>query len=231
MVSEYTSLKLMRESDIFPALSGIVKQMQRFRNDEYIAGLWKDSILEDLLWQADKPASRPALDLRAPSWSWASVVGAVSYNNMPEYGHARVVDVDCTPAGSDPTGELSCACLMLSCCLLPATLKYTDSPSAYLIEKESEIEDARLYFAPDYCFCNPGNGNVPDRETVYCLNFSSDQPENGEIHNRQYLVLRSLDASAGVYERIGLLRESWRAGAKNGWTVQGLVEDVVITIV
>lgn len=44
----------------------------------YAAGLWRESLFADLLWYVDgTPSSRPS-DYCAPSWSWASVTGAIT---------------------------------------------------------------------------------------------------------------------------------------------------------
>ncbi|KAK8192029.1 uncharacterized protein BKA78DRAFT_143412 [Phyllosticta capitalensis] len=49
-VMGYCGLGLTRASDRLPAIAGIAKLLQKFRrNDEYLAGLWKDSLFEDLL--------------------------------------------------------------------------------------------------------------------------------------------------------------------------------------
>lgn len=48
MIGTYTRMALSFEKDIFPALSGLAKTFQPFRST-YFAGLWRDSILMDLL--------------------------------------------------------------------------------------------------------------------------------------------------------------------------------------
>jgi hypothetical protein len=68
-------------SDKLLALSGIALEMRRLlKNDIYLAGLWKATLLEELLWEAKGPNSfRPDATMRIPSWSWASVEGSISY--------------------------------------------------------------------------------------------------------------------------------------------------------
>jgi hypothetical protein len=68
------------------------------RDDEYIAGLWKNHLLNQLLWMTypNFKKQRP-LEYRAPSWSWASVIGKVSFRDILEAEEqektARVVEV------------------------------------------------------------------------------------------------------------------------------------------
>ncbi|KAF2119188.1 heterokaryon incompatibility protein-domain-containing protein, partial [Lophiotrema nucula] len=46
----YASLALTYPSDIFPALSGLAASWNAHGNDRYLAGLWSNSLLHDLLW-------------------------------------------------------------------------------------------------------------------------------------------------------------------------------------
>jgi hypothetical protein len=51
IVSRYSALKLSFEKDKLPALSGVAKEIFNLRpEDDYLAGLWKNSILNDLCW-------------------------------------------------------------------------------------------------------------------------------------------------------------------------------------
>lgn len=46
-------------------------------NNNYLAGLWRPTLLLDLLWGVESKQSRPE-PYRAPSWSWASVDGLIA---------------------------------------------------------------------------------------------------------------------------------------------------------
>ncbi|KAK8209248.1 heterokaryon incompatibility protein-domain-containing protein [Phyllosticta capitalensis] len=68
---------LTKESDRLPAIAGVAKRMQSIQGrEDYLAGLWKESLLEDLLWRRtsssllDYPASSCRSTCVAPSWSW-----------------------------------------------------------------------------------------------------------------------------------------------------------------
>jgi hypothetical protein len=50
VVKQHFMRKLTFASDISLALSGIVTYLRRFGAGEYLARIWKDSLLEDLLW-------------------------------------------------------------------------------------------------------------------------------------------------------------------------------------
>ncbi|KAF5494601.1 hypothetical protein CGCS363_v009093 [Colletotrichum siamense] len=144
-VKQYAQLNLTFSKDRFPALAGIAKMWNPQYQDQYFAGLWRDSIHLDLLWLVYKPGRRPD-EWRAPTWSWASLEhehqeflrfdsdfdclnsGKGSWFSLGKTGTedyapvAEVLEAVCVPAGIDPTGELSSAHLLLSTNALHGTL-------------------------------------------------------------------------------------------------------------
>lgn len=78
ILSDYTKRELTKRSDKLPALSGLARIMEGQIGDRYMAGLWRSTLLEGILWQAigtHRGATSAPLDYRAPSWSWASIDG------------------------------------------------------------------------------------------------------------------------------------------------------------
>ena len=49
VVESYSKRSLTRESDKLVAIGGIAKELQRFLQDEYLAGLWNRDLLRELL--------------------------------------------------------------------------------------------------------------------------------------------------------------------------------------
>ena len=85
VVEQYSKRELTVPSDRLPAISGIAAKIKDATRSSYIAGLWKENLVSDLLWSSS-PNSSPAYALdsyRAPSFSWASLNTAVSYY-MPD---------------------------------------------------------------------------------------------------------------------------------------------------
>ena len=131
IISEYTSLRLTYDSDRLPAIAALADMMSRLRrsDDIYIAGLWRNSILSDMLWRSDhfEPGKwgqplepRPAR--LVPSWSWASVQNAKAV--WP--GHAfldttKIVSLDYTAIGAAHLGEVSNASIVLRTHVLDLT--------------------------------------------------------------------------------------------------------------
>jgi len=77
-VEAYSPLQLTFVKDRLPAIAAIAKRMQDVRGDsEYLAGLWRDTLLLDLLWYIEAPEKDRLLEGSVPTWSWASIPGQV----------------------------------------------------------------------------------------------------------------------------------------------------------
>jgi hypothetical protein len=82
IVEVYSTATLTYDKDKLVAISGIAKQMLEMWDgspEDYLAGLWRESIHHQLLWRAwgqSDPHIRPR-HYRAPSWSWASLDGKI----------------------------------------------------------------------------------------------------------------------------------------------------------
>jgi hypothetical protein len=122
----YTTMALSYESDRLPALSGLAKLWQsRYPGDSYLAGLWRNSILELITWTAVFPKNtRPCSEYRAPSWSPFSLLSPRDSDGALEQALctfpislkttcAVVLDARVTRAGADPTGAVKAGYLLL----------------------------------------------------------------------------------------------------------------------
>ncbi|KAK1749750.1 heterokaryon incompatibility protein-domain-containing protein [Echria macrotheca] len=77
-VENYSARALTVPTDVLPALAGVASVFDARLNDLYMAGLFRGNLIPTLLWKTDSPVERrPGAPL--PSWSWASVVGKVSF--------------------------------------------------------------------------------------------------------------------------------------------------------
>ncbi|KAF2262597.1 HET-domain-containing protein, partial [Lojkania enalia] len=73
IIRDYTCSDLTFPSDKLFAIAGIIKKFEVILYDKCIAGLWKKTFIQDLLWCRGflvKDFPRP-IDDRAPTWSWA----------------------------------------------------------------------------------------------------------------------------------------------------------------
>ena len=161
IISEYTSRKLTKESDRFPALSGVASKLQVFTHDTYLGGLWKNDLLKSLLWQTESPLPLPPA-YRAPSFSWASVSGSVVYNITP-FNHTitplpepspsseasiSLLDAKCTTRGLNQWGEVSDGFIKIRGFVEDTILRKL-GPSFYLGSYPPEPGCAASLFNPD----------------------------------------------------------------------------------
>jgi hypothetical protein len=74
-VRDYIESQLTYQSDKLVAVAGIAKTFQNVLDDVYIAGLWKRTLVIDLLWwrgwDSGHRTGLPRAVERAPSWTWA----------------------------------------------------------------------------------------------------------------------------------------------------------------
>lgn len=144
----YLSRNITYPSDRLPAISGVVKEMQRNGLGKYVAGIWEENLFADLLWI---PYLGQRVDKwQAPSWSWACLYGrvelshAVQNDNSHDLDHvnlrqrnspgldsggnlfaATLRKLESTPAGEDRTGntgKATSASLIISAPLIVASI-------------------------------------------------------------------------------------------------------------
>jgi hypothetical protein len=98
-VELYTRRDLTKPTDRLPALGGIAALVQQKYALRYLCGLWDVDIARQLLWQCTLPAllpSSPALSPEyAPSWSFGSVVGPITFKFGGIHVHSnRYINMD-----------------------------------------------------------------------------------------------------------------------------------------
>jgi hypothetical protein len=115
LVNSYTERSLTVQTDRLAAISGLASALRTHLNSSYLAGLWEFDLAKELMWASSWSAfgsdlSLPSIeDGYAPSWSWASVSGAVRF--VPEAQRPRfhlvwkVHSVQFRRLGLDPFGR------------------------------------------------------------------------------------------------------------------------------
>jgi hypothetical protein len=85
IVEDYTCRNLTDDRDKLPAMSGLATVYYQATKKDYLAGLWRQSLIEDLLWRRDKVTygksgkSGVSSKYRAPSRSWVSLDFNISF--------------------------------------------------------------------------------------------------------------------------------------------------------
>lgn len=81
IVEDYSERKLTYDTDKLAAMSGVASEIQNMTGNEYFAGIWKEDLLSQLLWKVRDPEYSICIQpYTAPTWSWASINGSISYN-------------------------------------------------------------------------------------------------------------------------------------------------------
>lgn len=134
VLRNYTARRASYASDKFPALAALVEQFHLATGDQYLAGLWKKTLLFDLLWKrAHRFAPRPQR-YRAPSWSWAAREEGVSpihqvdedkWSADPEILKVEILECEVELKNKDlPFGEVTGGFLKLKGRLKRAVVRY-----------------------------------------------------------------------------------------------------------
>ena len=227
IVSEYTKLALTYETDIFPALQGIACSRG---NGEYLAGLWRTSFLQDLLWyyadfifeigdvsrQSSSSNSTEAQVYLAPSWSWASRIGRVkwrevdqNYDNLVDWFTARTTPI---ADGASEFGEIRAGKMELRALCLDVEL--------------SDLNEIGSHWTPD--------DNMAAYQNIVLVRIFGSHREGLETHQcypAPQDICLAVEARRGRfnYRRVGLAR----LDSSNGlfWRMEGLGNMRIIEIV
>jgi hypothetical protein len=239
-VREYVELDLTYASDRLPALSGLAKHIQlTYGRGRYLAGLWTDSLLEDLMWWVREEhidRMRRPETWRAPSWSWASLEGPIYQRIFPiKLKHCEILEADVTPAGLDPTGAVSSGKLVISGIAVPAILQHIQPKTP---TEDSEPDERRFGFEVsgnkggtiymmyvDYNLDEQGPGHVAVGEELCCLCLATDQ------WHKCWMVLRKAAKVTDAYERIGMAWQRNKQVEEGADWANGIEKRDVITIV
>jgi Heterokaryon incompatibility protein (HET) len=109
LVHIYTRRDLTNERDRLSALAGIASMQGRPAQD-YLAGIWRQDAAAQLLWRSsvgNRPCRRHPYHY-APTWSWASVTGAIhflTFSDIPSSGTKLQL---CTDRDIEPIKILRC---------------------------------------------------------------------------------------------------------------------------
>ncbi|KAL1946201.1 hypothetical protein VTO73DRAFT_15328 [Trametes versicolor] len=129
VVMEYSKRTLGQATDKLIACGALADAFHRVLGCDYLAGLWRDTLFEHLLWDHNVRDSshvkdRPAAD-RAPSWSWAAVDGEINFPSRwssPGVRQVLAEVINCEVVLKDPEllfGEVTGGSLVLRATLMP----------------------------------------------------------------------------------------------------------------
>ena len=206
VVEDYSQLQLTFQKDRLPALAAVVQRVLRMRKgDTYIAGLWKSTLLRDLTWQSGTGGYEPRPPLQVPSWSWASVTGAVVYGSHKKLTWARSIDIFYDLRESFKSEHLDSASILLEChsCIGYMGLTRDHFYDIFLFEpEEKDLEmpppEKRWTVNADYDYVT-GSQPVQSGDAVVLAVI-----EWGRLDTIRWGGLVLCQVSQGNYERIGV---------------------------
>ena len=127
LIKDYLKKEMTDPHDKLPALSSVAAYFSKTLNDRYVAGLWRNRLNTLLSWQNDclsRKSLRRSPVWRAPSWSYMSVDGEISFEHHsmvtshPKHGTTllvKVLECDAQPLSLDaPFGRLHSAYLRVT---------------------------------------------------------------------------------------------------------------------
>lgn len=124
IVQDYSRRGLAMPGDKLVAISGLARRAQQVLEGEYLAGLWRRQIHIGLAWMIDRVVSASRAQVyRAPSWSWASMEGPVSWGLVDGWIQSEdgflesavtVLDSKVVLEGPDPFGPVQHAEIVVS---------------------------------------------------------------------------------------------------------------------
>jgi len=220
IVADYVCLDLTVPTDRLPALGGLARNIAEKRSRRYVAGLFEDSLSDDLLWYVTStPAGRKprASTWRAPSWSWASVDGMVSYRDLlyywdddieyddqEDFTHfAKIEEVGTIATGVDEFGELGGGFLRVSGLTATAVVERRAADNGGVTFGACFADGSALDVFPDYDWDISGIGHLPPGSEVICLRMS--RLRAGPDDYWVWLVFRRASQNGDKHERVGAL--------------------------
>jgi hypothetical protein len=94
IVQQYTGRHLTVPSDKLFAISAIAETSNDGSTDRYLAGIWMSHLPNGLMWNCkDLRPQIPSTSFVAPSWSWASVRGEITWTRTGDDEHDPQLEV------------------------------------------------------------------------------------------------------------------------------------------
>ncbi|KAG4432059.1 hypothetical protein IFR05_012454 [Cadophora sp. M221] len=231
LVRRYSPRALTNAEDRLPAIAGVASR-HCDRSDTYLAGLWRASLPQGLLWYPLQLKERPSNYL-APSWSWASCLQSVDYFwTRDTVSKVEIVEAEVVHSSKDRVfGSVVGGYIKLRGFLRPAYWQSDakSAPKYHYLEDAFQLDaemspDATLTSnfwrdAIETTLSADHTGHFP----VYLLVLVSDAKGSEAIG----LVLRK--HSSGQYSRLGLFRSPRGLGLHSvEFLIEGNQQEITI---
>lgn len=262
IVESYTRSNRSFSTDRWMAMQGIVDEVQRATKHSYIAGMWREHLVECLLsFVVQGPGSRllettasgkpqvtdnpqpvqgPPM---APTWSWVSVDGAISINQLPVNAARKVytkrlatsVSATVAAANPGPAGQKWNAIqgvLEIEAPLTPISrLEFHRGEWYIYVGYWARRRSARLL--PDLASFAEDVDAEPSHSHLFCVSLltlrrQTEMPLHLKTREVQGIVVKRIQERKGspdVFERVGFFSTSLAEGGS--WRLGSLKKGVV----
>ncbi|KAL8747611.1 MAG: hypothetical protein Q9190_000546 [Brigantiaea leucoxantha] len=238
IVKAYTQRQLTYVSDKLPAIGGAASNMPQARRSVYLAGLWRESLLIDLMWQVMPGGTHLALayprtEQAAPSWSWASVNRGVTWNPLKNpQPLTHVLGAETTVKGVNPYGEVAAGCICVEGpvkhCYI-STSYHENEQWVYYIKDGSQSKkqhfrtDGQLMPGENGAFARRAQNGEQMSEVHAAAVFLCVARTPWTNYNYVGLILSSSPKVAGCMERVGSM-----TNVPGDWCEDGAMTNLMI---
>jgi hypothetical protein len=213
LVSEFTRRELTYDSDALPALAGIVNRVAARTGDEFLAGIWRNTIYNELLWLALDAPHREPTSYRAPSWSWAALVGESLYYNYTDSWKYMVPSCQVDDVIVRWEGETASSKLLDARLVVTGLVERVRYVAGHILDRLEEIDSFELY--PD-TLNTSGKDSEPPKYAYNWAVFDREPPPEEQVlwclcvtrrHKDEHwvLLLEEVDGDS-LFRRIGMGR-------------------------
>ena len=249
IIEQFSQTHFTFGRDKLIAASGVINLIQDRTGLTSFAGLWREFLLEDLLWStASLEKTVRVAEYRAPSFSWAALDGAVKKNFTRLGCQARYIDNTIAEPHSDErryvatlvsaeiemgdpsrhTGEVLSASIVLQGHITRFKIKRRGlKDRSRWTHPYFEFPKEENYSAEERWLALDTNNDAPgDSLDVVCIPIIEWFANNEPTRHIAGLVLVTTP-NPEVYRRIGMFEDCWRTGEVR-WVGEER-EDVKIT--
>ncbi|KAJ0417805.1 HET domain protein [Aspergillus carlsbadensis] len=211
-VRNFSALGLTLHKDTLPAMAGLATRLsgqfaKQGRTGDYVAGLWRETFLEDLLWETVSRVGGgpPRFVPGVPSWSWARSDLPKRYNTRKYLTSlCSVEDVVTSPLdGSDNTfAGVSSGYAILSGYLLPAR----QTRFGIVVDKNPRVHH-RPRMDYEWTAEEGGPDGIRDGDELFILPLLTSQQTTLGLDVEALVLRQDRDSQdRNVFKRIGIFQ-------------------------
>lgn len=185
-VELYSFRRLTHSEDKLPAFSGFASRFGASLGFRYVAGLWEQTVLRDLMWGRSLGLTPLPIRYRAPSFSWVSIDCGVDYNFARRRWTSRslVSDIEAIVPGHNPFGKVKDAWITIQGPVVRGTIHGSFEYPRFC------SDDRELYLSIEldcpltvFRYATAGNSDEISVRRCHCLSPSEDSRKEAPEHN------------------------------------------------